>query len=80
MIPSVRRWRFSRESAKIFQVDQSTLEDQKLSGDKSQCGDDASVGGLMRLSADRLSEILEQGPLEFLPDLQATPGHGLRVH
>ena len=59
---------------------QAALENQELSGDKSQCGDDASVGGLMRLSAHRLSEILEQGPLESLPDSQATPGHSLRVH
>ena len=52
---------------------------ETLLAENPNVGNHFNVDQVFRLGAFS-DEPLMDDPLEFLPDLQATPGHGLRVH
>ena len=55
---------------------QAAPEDQELSGDHGQCGDDAAVGGAVCVPAGGLRKVSAAAPRAPVGDFQAVTGHG----
>ena len=60
----------------VLQMGQAAPEDQELSGDHGQCGDDPGLGGAVCVPAGGLREVSAAAPRAPVRDFQALTGHG----